>query len=83
MKTPFITLIAAIALTHATYAGDWMWFHGDIGLDSPFTSSSSPVKNATIGAVTNRQVVTKPKAAADRPVAGLKSKSIRHRITAR
>jgi hypothetical protein len=32
MKTPFITLIATIALTHATYAGDWMWFHGDIRL---------------------------------------------------
>ena len=62
MKTLLITSIAAIALTHAARAGDWTWFPGDIGLSLPFTSSSSPVNNATTG------VVTKGKAASKRSV---------------
>jgi hypothetical protein len=83
MKTLLITSIAAIALTHAARAGDWTWFPGDIGLSSPFTSSSSAVNNATTGVVTKRKVVAKRKAAPNRSVAGSKSKSTGHRITAR
>jgi len=77
MKTILITSMAAIALTHAAHAGGFMWFRGDIGTASPFVSSSSPTKNVTT------PVVTKPKAASNRSVAGSKSKSTGHRITAR
>jgi hypothetical protein len=84
MKKLFITLIAAIALTHAAHAGGWMWFHGDIGVSSPFTLSSSPTNNnTTAGAVSKRKVVTKQKGAFNRSVARSKSKSTQHRITAR
>jgi hypothetical protein len=78
MKTVLITLIAAIALTHAADARDWAWFRGDIGIGaSPFVSSSSPTKNVTT------QVATKKKPASNRAVVGRKSKSTGHRITAR
>jgi len=83
MKTLFITLIATIALTHAVHASDWMWFPGDIGVSSPFASSSSAPNNPTTGTVSNRKVVTKPKAASNRSVAGRKFKSTHHRITTR
>jgi hypothetical protein len=58
MKTLFITLIATIALTHTPHAASWMWFHGDIGLSSPFAPSSSPANNAATGVVPKRKAAT-------------------------
>jgi hypothetical protein len=83
MKRVFITLTTTIALTHAAHASGWMWFHGDIGLSSPFVSSSLPANNATTGAVPERKVVTKQKAASKTSVAGHTFKSTRHSITSR
>jgi hypothetical protein len=83
MKTLSITLIATIWLTHAAHARGWTWFHGDIGLSSPFASSSSPANNAATGVVPKRKAVTKQKAASNRSVAGHKFKSARHSITSR
>jgi hypothetical protein len=74
MKTLFVTLIAAIALTHAAHAAGWMWFHGDIGLSLPFASSGSPANSATAGVVTKSKVVTKRQAASNRSVVKSKSK---------
>jgi hypothetical protein len=83
MKRLFITLIATIALTQAAHAGGWMWFHGDIGLSSPFASSSPPANNATTELVPKWKAVTKQKTASNRSVAGHKFKSTRHSITSR
>jgi hypothetical protein len=83
MKTLFMTLTTTIALTYAAHASDWMWFHGDIGLSSPFGSSSPPANNATTEVVPKRKAVTKQKAAFNRSVAGNKFKSTRHSITSR
>ncbi len=77
MKTILITSIAAIALTHAAHAGDFMWFRGDIGTASPFVSSSSPTKTVTT------RVVPKRKASSNRSVAGNKVKVTSDRITER
>jgi hypothetical protein len=77
MKTVLITLISAIAFTHAVHAKDWGWFHGDIGIVSPFVSSRSPTNNVTIPVVTKRKAVSKPS------LTGRKSDSTGHRITAR
>jgi hypothetical protein len=82
MKTLFIAF-ATIALTRAAHAGDWMWFHGDIGLSSPFAPSSSPANNAATRVVAKRKAVTEQKAAATRSVAGHKFKSTRRSITSR
>jgi hypothetical protein len=78
MKTTLITLIAAIALTQAVNARDWMWFHGDIGVNSPFSSSSSSEANTA-----STPHTAKPKALSKRPVTKSKSKSTGRRITAR
>jgi hypothetical protein len=76
MKILLITLIAAIGLTHAVQARDWAWFHGDIGLSSPFVSSRQSAHSIT-------PVVTRQKASPNRAGAGSKVKSLSHRITAR
>jgi hypothetical protein len=83
MKTLFITLATTIALTHSAHAGGWMWFHGDIGLSSPFGSSSSPPNNAATGVGPKRKAVTKRKAASKRSVAGHEVKSPPHSVTSR
>jgi hypothetical protein len=56
MKTLFITLILTMELTDAVHAGGWAWFHGDIGLSSPFASSSPPANEATRAVVFRRKV---------------------------
>jgi hypothetical protein len=83
MKTLFITLTTTIALTHAAHAGGWMWFHGDIGLSSPFASSSSLPNKAATGVVLKRKAVTKRKAASKGSGAGHEFKSPRDNITSR
>jgi hypothetical protein len=79
MKTILITSIGVFALTSAAIAHTWTWFHGDIGITSPFVSSSSPAIDVTARAA------TKPKPVSKRVVAATKSKP-KHadkRITAR
>jgi hypothetical protein len=83
MKTLFITLTTTIALTHAAPAGDWMWFHGDIGLSSPFGSSISPANNAAAGVASKWKAVSGGKGYSKRPVARHELKSRRHSITSR
>lgn len=83
MKTLFITLTTTIALTHAALARDWMWFHGDIGLSSPFGSSSSPANNPATRVVSKRKAITEQKAASNRSVAKHKFKSTRRSVTSR
>jgi hypothetical protein len=80
MKTLFIVSIAAIALIHSAHARDWMWFHGDIGLSSPFVSSPSTTKGTTGAA---RKVAAKRTPASNRPVVKAKLKSTDHRVSAR
>jgi len=81
MKTLLTTLIAAMALTQAVQAHDWTWFHGDIGLSSPFVSS--PQSTSGITRVVNKQNVNKQKSAPKRAIVGSKTKPLSHRITAR
>jgi hypothetical protein len=81
MKSLFLTVIATMWLTDAAHAGGWTSFHGDIGLSSPFASSSPPANNATTKVVPKRQAVTKQKATSNRSVAGHKFKPADHRIT--
>ena len=83
MKTIFITLMATIALTHAAHAHGWMWFHGDIGLSSPFSPSSFSANNAVTAAVPKRKAVTEQKAGAKGSVAGHKFKSTRRSVASR
>jgi len=83
MKTPFITLIATIALTHVAHAAAWMWFHGDIGLSSPFVSSSSLANDAATGVVPKRKAVTERKAASNSLSQKTNSSRRRHSITNR
>jgi hypothetical protein len=83
MKILLITSIVAIALNSSAIAGDWMWFHGDIGTASPFVSSSPPKNNVTTRVVTGKKAVTKGKADSNRSVAGKRAKSTGHRVTAR
>jgi hypothetical protein len=59
----FITSIAAIVLTHAAQAKTWAWFHGDIGVNSPFFSSSNSAANTVSTSQT-----TKSKAIFERAV---------------
>jgi hypothetical protein len=83
MKTLFITLATTMALTHAAHAGGWMWFHGDIGLSSPFGSSTSPANNAATRVVPKWKAVTRRKGGSERSVAGHEFKSPRHSISSR
>ena len=83
MKTLFITLTTTIALTHAAHASDWMWFHGDIGLSSPFGSPGSPANNAATGVVPTRKAVAEKKGAPNKSVARHKFKSTHRSITSR
>jgi hypothetical protein len=80
MKTLFIVSIAAIALTHSAHAKGWMWFDGDIGLSSPFVSSSP---SATKGTVRAAPKVAAKRTPAKRPVVKAKLKSTNHRVSAR
>jgi len=64
-------------LTDAAHAGGWTWFHGDIGLASPFVSSSPPTTNGII------RPITKGKAPPSRADGGSKVKSLSHPINAR
>jgi hypothetical protein len=81
MKTLFIVSIAAIALTHSAHARDWMWFHGDIGLSSPFVSLSGSTTKGTIRAAP--KVAEKRTPASNRPVVNAKLKSPDRRVSAR
>ena len=81
MKTLFLVSIAAIALTHSAHAGGWMWFHGDIGLGSPFVSSSPSTTKDTIRAAP--KVAAKRTPASNRPVVKAKFKSTDRRVSAR
>jgi hypothetical protein len=83
MKSLFITIIATMWLTDAAHAGGWTWFHGDIGLSSPFGSSTPAANNAMTEVVPKRKALTEQKAAATRSVAGHKFKSTRRSITSR
>ena len=83
MKTLFITLTTTIALTHAAHASDWMWFHGDIGLSSPFGSSGWPANNAATGVVPTQKAVAEKKGAPNKSVARHKFKSTHRSITSR
>jgi hypothetical protein len=83
MKTLFITLIATMGLIDAAHAAGWAWFHGDIGLSSPFASSSPPANNATTEVVFKRKAVTKEKAASNTSIAGHKFKSTFYSINSR
>ena len=78
MNTTLIVLIATIALTQAGNARDRMWFHGDIGVNSPFFASSNPAANTV-----STPHATKPKAVSERPVTKSKAKSTSRRIAAR
>lgn len=78
MKTILIISIAAIALTHAAHAKTWAWFHGDIGVDSPFFPSSNSAAN-TVSA----PHAAKPKAVSKRGVVKSKTKATSHGIAAR
>jgi hypothetical protein len=80
MKNLFIVSIAAIALTHSAQAKGWMWFHGDIGLSSPFVSSPSTTKGTTRAAP---KVAAKRTPASKRAVVKAKLKSTNHRVSAR
>ena len=82
MKTLFITSIVAIALTSNAIAKDWAWFHGDIGMASPFVSLGSPKNNVTKNNATKR-TVAKSKTTARQSVVARKSKSARPRLTSR
>jgi hypothetical protein len=59
MRTILIASVAAIAFTHAAYARTWAWLHGDIGMASPFVSSSSPATNVTARAASKRKPASK------------------------
>jgi hypothetical protein len=72
-----LTSIAAFALAHAAHAKTWAWFHEDIGIASPFVSSSSPAMNVTTRAV------TKPKLVAKHAVARTKNRPADQRVIAR
>lgn len=63
--------------------GGWAWFHGDIGLSSPFALSSPPANNATTEVVFKPKAVTKQKAASNTSVAGQQFKSTRYSINSR
>jgi|GEM_PF-6077952 len=78
MKIILITSIAAIALTHAAHAKTWAWFHGDIGVNSPFFPSSNSAAN-TVSALH----AAKPKAVSRQAVVKSKTKPTSHRIAAR
>jgi hypothetical protein len=81
MKILLLVLIAATAVTHSSQARDWMWFHGDMGLGSPFVASTpSETKHTT---QTAPKVAAKRTPASRRAVVKRKSKSIDHRISAR
>ena len=81
MKTLFLVTIAAIGLTLSSQARDWMWFHGDIGLGTPFASSSPSTTKGTTR--TGPEVAAKRTPASKRPVVKAKLKSTNHRVTAR
>ena len=76
MKTVLITLTAAIALTYTANAKDWTWFHGDIGLSSPFVSTKPPANKVA------NPVAIKRNAFSRSVLAGSKSKSTRQRVAA-
>jgi hypothetical protein len=77
MKTLIITCIAAMSLTHAAHARTWAWFHGDIGLASPFAAFS---KHAT---TVTRQSTTKSKAVQKRAFTKSKISSADKRMASR
>jgi hypothetical protein len=77
MKTMFITGIAAFALAHSAAAHTWTWFRGDIGLASPFVSSSPAKQQVASRAVTKQSPVS------NRAKAVAKPKPTDKRITAR
>jgi hypothetical protein len=81
MKTLFLTLITSVALTDLAQARDWMWFHGDIGLGSPFLSSrTSKIKHTT---QTAPQLSAKRTPSSKERIVKGKSKSTDHRVSAR
>jgi hypothetical protein len=84
MTKLLITLVAAVALTHAGNARDFAFFHGDIGLDaSPVVSAAAPANKVTARAAAKRDVVAKRKSAPKASVAITKPKAARERVTAR
>ena len=69
MKTILIASIAAIAFTHAANARTWAYFHGDIGIASPFVASGPH------GTTVTQQRTTKSKPVQKRPLAKAKTSS--------
>jgi hypothetical protein len=77
MKAILIATLAAIAFTHAAGARTWTWFHGDIGIASPFAAPSEHRTTVT------QQRTAKKKAVQKRALAKTKISSADKRIATR
>jgi hypothetical protein len=74
MKAILIATLAAIAFTHAAGARTWTWFHGDIGIASPFAAPSEHRTTARNSAQPKRKLFKnvlwrKPISSADKRIA--------------